>query len=337
MLINHISSLLAGFSSVGSLILLFAYLFFLPDMRKTAVGKIACFFVLTGLAILQVFHYGYFSNELNLIESRQYCTLLAIIPPAYFFFGREVLFPDVQYHWHDALHLLSPLISLILSVDLVPTFAFIFGVAYTFWFARLIYKLRDQRGRYKFELFFFGMFAIMAFMALLLALSLPILDPSIFYFTYSNAISLALVLIVSALLVFPELLSDLMMMTELAYAKSKLDGVNKKSKKDKLEQLMHDEKYYENEELSLATVADALNLSSHQLSELINTEYGYGFPKFIREHRVNAAKELLVAEPKTSILAISMMTGFKSQSSFYTAFKDSTGESPGHFRTINLR
>ena len=41
---------------------------------------------------------------------------------------------------------------------------------------------------------------------------------------------------------------------------------------------------------------------------------------------------MLRTDDKSSVLSISMMTGFKSQSNFYTAFKEVTGESPGEYR-----
>jgi len=193
--------------------------------------------------------------------------------------------------------------------------------------------MRNQRSRFRFEIFFFGLFALMAFAALLLGLSLPWLEHNVFYLAYANSISIAMVLVVSALLIFPELLSDIQLVVELSYAKSKLHGIDTEQKVVELEQLMLHEKPFEDEQLSLATVADLLGLNAHQLSELINTEYGHSFPRFIREHRVRLAKTLLVSEPNASVLAISMMAGFKSQSNFYTAFKESTGEAPGNYRS----
>ena len=89
---------------------------------------------------------------------------------------------------------------------------------------------------------------------------------------------------------------------------------------------------FQNEELSLSMLAEQLKLTTHQLSELINTEFEYGFPRYVREHRIRQAKDLLLNEPNSSILAISMNVGFKSQSNFYTAFKEITGISPGQFR-----
>ena len=56
------------------------------------------------------------------------------------------------------------------------------------------------------------------------------------------------------------------------------------------------------------------------------------FSKYVRDCRVEAAKALLVAAPSQSILSISMDTGFRSQSAFYAAFKEATGQSPGDYR-----
>jgi AraC-like DNA-binding protein len=104
----------------------------------------------------------------------------------------------------------------------------------------------------------------------------------------------------------------------------------------KLESLMTVSKVYQNEELSLSSLAADLGVSSHQLSELVNTRLGMGFSKYIRERRVAAAKTLLVSAPSQSILSISMDTGFRSQSSFYAAFKEVTGQSPGDYRKARL-
>ena len=92
------------------------------------------------------------------------------------------------------------------------------------------------------------------------------------------------------------------------------------------------DKLYQNEKLNLAMLAEAMTLTSHQLSELINVHFGKSFSRYIREQRVAAAKELLLSQPDASILAISLETGFKSQSNFYAAFKEITGQSPGDYR-----
>jgi len=94
---------------------------------------------------------------------------------------------------------------------------------------------------------------------------------------------------------------------------------------------------YANENLSLSSLADDLGVSSHQLSELVNTRLGMGFSRFVREFRVEQAKALLVSAPSRSILSISIDTGFRSQSAFYAAFKEVTGQSPGDYRKASPR
>jgi AraC-like DNA-binding protein len=332
---HHISILLSGFSFFACLILLSAYLLFLPNMRKSPLSKVACALLLGALSVLQLAHYGYFSEQLALLTFRSYGVLLTLIPPSFYLFSREILSSNVQYRPFDLVHAIPIILALVLPISALPAFAFMFGTAYTFWFTRVILQLRNKSGRFKFELFFFGMFAIMALGALMLGLALPRLDPHIFYVAYGNSISVSLLLIMAALLFFPDLLSDILLISELSYAKSTLKDVDTQSKLQQLEQLMLVEKQYQNETLSLADVAETLLISAHQLSELINTHFDHGFPRYIREQRVNEAKRLLIAEPNSSVLAISMETGFKSQSNFYTAFKEITALSPGQFRKQN--
>jgi AraC-like DNA-binding protein len=182
------------------------------------------------------------------------------------------------------------------------------------------------------ERFFFGMFALFAIAALVLGLMIPYIDPTIFYIAYGSSIGIAMLLVTTAIIVFPEMLSDIQQIADLTYAKTKLNGIDVESKKKKLEDLIQQENIFQNEKLSLSSMADMLDLTPHQLSELINSEYGYGFSRFVRTHRVEQAKNLLIEEPKTSVLAISIMTGFQSQSNFYSAFKEITDESPGNYR-----
>ncbi len=335
MTVQHISNLGTGFSLFACLILLSAYLFFLPDMRKNWVGKVCCCFLLLSLAALQWLHSLYFSNGTPLLETRSYGVLLTSIPPCFYLFSRTILSAEPEksrFHWVDVAHSVPVLTALLLPISVLPPFAFLFGTGYTFWFTRQVLKMRGQSKRFKFELFFFAMFAVMALGALLLGLMLPKIDSSVFFIAYGNAISIALMLILSALLFFPELLSDILLASQLTYAKSRLEGVDIETKLKELDKLMVLDKQYQNEDLSLATLAELIDLNSHQLSEMINSQFGFGFPRYVREQRVNAAKKMLIKESNVSILAISMETGFKSQSNFYTAFKEITGMSPGKYR-----
>lgn len=330
---THLIIFLIGFTLLAALILLVAYLFFLPDMRKSRSSKIACTFLLIVLGAIQWLNYLYFSSGFDALGSPEYSLFLLLSPPAFYLFSRSVIFVDSSINIRDSLHLVWLLLFLFLPTDQLRVAAFVIGSAYTVWFARVIWGLRAQRANFHVEMFFFSLFAVTALFALTLGLALPYIDPVYFYMMYAGSIGIAMMLVVAAIIIFPELLSDILTAGELAYATSKLDDVDVDSSVARLEQLLKEERVYQNENLNLNSLAELVELTPHQLSELINTRFGMGFPRYLRERRITVAKQLLASEHDTSILAISMMAGFKSQSNFYTAFKEATGQAPGKFRS----
>ena len=334
--LSLLTVLLIGFALAAAIILLFGYWFFFSEMRKTLTGKVWCTAMMIGLCILQGFHVAYFVYQADPLAHQVYAWALLLMPICFYFFSRSVLFLEVSHKPVDLLHVLFVIIGLLLPVEILPLFAFFVGAGYTLWFVSVVSRLRRQVSRFRFELFFFGLFACMAVAGLFMVAALQFVPAYWFFIVYANAISLAFLLIVTALLIFPELVQDISQIVESTYSKSKLGGVNVAAARQRLEDLMVFEKSFQDESLSLGDLAEKMELSTHQLSELINTQYGYGFPKLVRQHRVRAAKGLLLSEPDASILSISMETGFKSQSAFYAAFKEEEGVSPGKYRVDNL-
>jgi AraC-like DNA-binding protein len=104
--------------------------------------------------------------------------------------------------------------------------------------------------------------------------------------------------------------------------------------KVRLNQLMDQEKPYLDSELNLLKLAELLQLTSHQLSYVINTGFNENFFQFINKYRVEKAKELLLNEKmnKLSILGIAFESGFNSKTSFNTTFKKITGQTPSEFK-----
>jgi len=93
------------------------------------------------------------------------------------------------------------------------------------------------------------------------------------------------------------------------------------------------EKPYRHSELSIQNLADALNLSSRLVSEVINRHFGQNFSEFVNYYRINEARKLIEeADSKTTILEILYAVGFNSKSSFYTSFKQYTGLTPSEFK-----
>lgn len=336
-MIAELTTLIIGFSVFSAIVLLLAYLFFLRDMKKSSLSRASAAVLLGALTALQLLHLQHLQSGAPLFEQQLYVLLLLATPPSFYFFSKEVLLPGSRKSLWSVAHFLPLALSFVLPAGVVAPLAFVIGTGYAFWFARFVYGMRAQRGRFRFEIFFFGLFALLAALVLVLGLSIPYIDDSVFYVSYANFIGIAILLVVAALIFYPELLSDVAEAAQLSYATSTLGGVDKAAKLGELEKLMREEKIFENENLSLGLLADTLELSSHQLSELINTAFGFGFSRYIREQRVAEAQQLLIDDRESSVLAISMMTGFKSQSNFYAAFREITGEAPGTFRKRHSR
>lgn len=321
-----------GFSLISAAILLLAYLFSIKDMRKTVMSRVACTLLLLALAGLQLQHWQFLVSGADLFASQTYVLLLIGVPPAFYFFSREILLPETVTSLSDAVHLLPLSLALVMPASLVIPVALTIGAGYSIWLVRIVYGMRRQVRRFRFELFFFGFFALLAVLILILAVTSAQLDPAIFYYAYANTTAVAFILVVSALIGFPELLSDISAAAELTYSSSTLNNVDVDEKLRELDQLMAVEKIFQNENLNLGLLADALELGPHQLSELINTRFGHGFSRYVREQRIAEAMRQLREDKAASVLSISMATGFRSQSNFYTAFREVTGQSPGAFR-----
>ena len=331
-MVESITLLMIGFTVLAAAILLFAYVFFLPGMQKTRTGLVSCAVLLVALAGLQLQHLRYLASGAHLLGDTGYVTLLLLTPPAFYFFSREILLPGRPLSAWLLAHFVPLLLSFVLPIDIVAPFAFLIGTGYAFWFTTVVYGMRDQRRRFRFEIFFFGLFAVLALMVLILGFAMPYIDPGVFYISYANFIGVAFVLIVASLIIFPEILSDISDVASMSYATTTLKEVDVDAALQRLESLMARDKIFQNENLNLSLLAEAVGLNSHQLSELINTRFDMGFSRYVRERRVAEARRLLHEDPSASILSISMTTGFRSQSNFYAAFREIVGESPGSYR-----
>lgn len=305
-------------------------------MQKSTIGKISCAVLMLSLAAIQLAHIFYFLHGSDLLGSHAYILLLALIPLGYYFFAREVLSLHSGVKPPDGLYLVLLVVLLLLPLRLAAICTFIFGCACTIYIFSKTLRLRAHIPRYQFERFFFLLFVGMNVLALALGLSIGFLDEAFFFHAYAATISVAMILVVSVLLVFPELLSDVLLASETVYSRSKLDSVDVHHKREQLENLMRVERCFEDENLTLGHIATQLSLTPQQLSELVNSSFSMGFPRYVRAHRVEAAKTMLIEEPDASVLSISLATGFKSQSGFYTAFKEVTESTPAAFRKENL-
>ncbi|MEZ4965290.1 MAG: helix-turn-helix domain-containing protein [Saprospiraceae bacterium] len=98
--------------------------------------------------------------------------------------------------------------------------------------------------------------------------------------------------------------------------------------------LMADEKYYQDPEISLEKLANALNAGKHHVSQVINEHLGLSFFEYVNQLRVEEAKQLLAETSRSDlhVIEIAYAVGFNNKVSFNTAFKKSTGMTPTEYR-----
>ncbi|MFG6686293.1 helix-turn-helix domain-containing protein [Mariniflexile sp. HNIBRBA6329] len=86
--------------------------------------------------------------------------------------------------------------------------------------------------------------------------------------------------------------------------------------------------------LGMETITSELGISKSHFSKLINTYSNYNFSDFINSLRVKQAKKFLSKDEFSAytIVAIGLECGFNSKSTFYSAFKKFTSQTPSDFR-----
>jgi AraC-like DNA-binding protein len=117
------------------------------------------------------------------------------------------------------------------------------------------------------------------------------------------------------------------------YKSSVLSAHKKKEIKERILHYFENEKPYLNPDLNMDMLSSALSVPKHQLTEVLNTVIGKNFFKFVNSYRIEAVKKMLAdGKNKYSIEAIGYECGFSSKSSFFTVFKNFTGQTPTEYR-----
>ncbi len=105
-----------------------------------------------------------------------------------------------------------------------------------------------------------------------------------------------------------------------------------------LNSFMESEKPFLEPSLTIYDLAKKINMSTKDLSLLINHELNQHFFDFVNNYRIRMAMEILVDHDKKdlTILEILYEVGFNSKSSFNTAFKKHVGVTPTQYRQKHL-
>ncbi|MBO4574992.1 MAG: helix-turn-helix transcriptional regulator [Bacteroidales bacterium] len=100
-------------------------------------------------------------------------------------------------------------------------------------------------------------------------------------------------------------------------------------------QLMETQRLYLNPELKVNDVAKVLGVHRNTVSACVNAHKGCSFNQFINDYRVEYAKKLLRETNEIKISHICHEAGFATESTFFRAFKASTGMTPKEWAEKN--
>ena len=125
------------------------------------------------------------------------------------------------------------------------------------------------------------------------------------------------------------------------YVKSGLTESLSYELKNNLTKLFTEEKLYRKNDINLEMVAQKLNTTRHNASQIINEHFQMSFHEFVNSYRINEAKHILSDEKQKdlNIIDIAYEVGYNNKVTFNKAFKKDTQLTPtqylSKFRTTN--
>ncbi len=121
--------------------------------------------------------------------------------------------------------------------------------------------------------------------------------------------------------------------------KSSTSATNEKFERDfeMAHSVMLQKKLYTRMDLNIDTLAHETGLSARAVSNAINSQAGSNFNHYVNELRINEAKKMILDKNyyHLNFAGIGMEVGFNSRSTFYSAFKKFTGQTPTQYRKSN--
>ncbi len=357
-------NVLASLSVIAMSLFLLLGIFLLSEglQRKNAFGWLGLFFILLGINSLDAtlaFNGFYLQHPMLILWEDP---MVLLYGPLIYFFTRSLL---GKVTWHFLLHLIPfvlgelvvllfhlqsdrasrlEVVALSSSMQLdVPTLLVFMSVFLQFfgyvWVARRNLKIFDRQQREYYanqevswsKAFINLITIIFAGSALgsVLRLSSPeIVSAAPLLFTIVFSILLTLTVIVRAMKypIFKPFATnikraspDLQHLVHLA---------------PKIEEVMKDQKLYNNPQLTIKDVAAVLGETERSVSNIINHSMAENFYDYVNGHRIEAAKQILAEneDPKLTVLEVMYQVGFNSKSSFNTQFKKKTGLTPSSYR-----
>lgn len=119
----------------------------------------------------------------------------------------------------------------------------------------------------------------------------------------------------------------------LKYKNSGLTPTYSSELKDHLIKLIHEEKIYKQNDITLDILSERLGTTRHNTSQVINEHFKMNFSELINKYRIGEAKEILEndAHHNLSIIQVAYEVGFNNRVTFYKSFKKQLSQSPSDY------
>ncbi|MCJ8272271.1 MAG: helix-turn-helix domain-containing protein, partial [Psychrosphaera sp.] len=111
-----------------------------------------------------------------------------------------------------------------------------------------------------------------------------------------------------------------------------LDASIRSSLLSAVQEYMRVHEAFRDSQLTLTRLAEAVGVSTHHLSEVLNQQEGKNFYQFVNEYRINDICQKMKADNAGKVLDLAMAAGFASKSTFNAVFKQLTGTTPTQYR-----
>ncbi len=118
------------------------------------------------------------------------------------------------------------------------------------------------------------------------------------------------------------------------YRTSSLDQERKYEIRDALLSYVKSNEPFRDPETSLGDIAQAIGVSTHDLSLVLNDVLKMNFHSFVNSHRIGLVKDMM-ANPDLdhrTLLELAFEAGFNSKTSFNRVFKETVGMTPSDYR-----
>jgi putative ABC transport system permease protein len=282
--------------------------------------------------------------SISVIDIRLPLQFSLALGPLIYFYVLKLTRPQYKFTRKDLLHFIPVLLEQVVLLNpVLQLLTLISVITYLYCAHRLIERFYrrmkfNEGDRHRYELRW--LHKLLKGFGLLWLLWIPFTAASYFYYHhqlgmqayYPFYLCLAMVLIWIAATAY--LRPEVSMPANTALFLKPSPPAELKQKGAWLKNVVKTHRYYQDPELSLSSLAEKLELTTHELSRVINVVLKKSFNDFINEYRVAevARKMQDPANDHITLQGIALDSGFNSQSAFTRIFKNMTGKSPVEYK-----